>query len=147
MIAGMNDQASSSGNDPSMRAPTSPSCRRRYLMPNSTMKNTTAKAKNAQVATMKKYSASTSLAIDEACSGNSGIPFISSVSGRRARLAPQRHHDKSDQRHQRQGAAQPHRVHGGHAVAPRLRLVVVAVEQHLVHHRPDPAFRRLHQRE
>src|SRR5215207_11762324 len=119
IIVGMMLHVSSNGRLPSMRAPISPAWRRRKTMPKTTTATETASAKNALVAVMNRYSASTSLANVEACSGNSGIPNepIFSVPG--AVLAPNRHNHEPRQRQQGEGAAQLNGFHRHERIRPR----------------------------
>ena len=53
MMVGMADQASSSGSEPSMWAPISSACLRRYRMAKNTTAADTATVKKADTATMK----------------------------------------------------------------------------------------------
>ena len=129
--------------------------RRRYLIAKKTIRPAISSEKKTEIASRKKYSASTRPAIVEACSGKRGVPVhIEAAQGCRAQRLRARalcgsrsraHHD-DDERAEREdggGAGDPDRAHDHEAVAAGHRVVVVAEEQQRVDRRADLACRGL----
>src|SRR5512142_1253140 len=98
-------------------------------------------------ATRKKYRASTCVESVDAPfgrSGKSGMYLSPSCSSSfYARLVPVQHNQEAAEYENGQGATQPDHVCDNRAVLSGARIVVIAVEQHLVGQRADPVLRSL----
>src|ERR1700680_2296650 len=97
--------------------------------------------KKTAIAMRKKYKASTRPAIVDARSGNSGVP--DPISALPPFLLANHDHDERAGAETRDGARHAQRAHHQQAVAPRHRIVVIAVEQQRIDRRPDLAGRGL----
>src|SRR5260370_27007507 len=104
-----------------------------------TMRTAISAVKKRLTASQTANMASTSRAVAVACSGKNGNDRISgSPQGILAPvLAPQQHRDHRAQAHHAQDRAEADDVEGGGAVFSLHRVVVEAVQQHLVDRRAD----------
>src|SRR5471032_2999652 len=102
--------------------------------------------KKTEIASRKKYSASTRPAMVEACSGKSGVPDHISESSKvlRATFPAEHHDDERAQRHDGGGAGDADHAHDDQAVAAGRRVVVIAVEQQRIDRRADAPLRGFH---
>src|SRR6266545_4260685 len=108
--------------------------------------------KNTEMATRKKYNASTRPAIVDADSGKSGVPdHIQRVLGSSFRvrgsrfrvqgstLAAQHDHNEAAEREDRRRARDAHRAHDRETVAAGHRVVVIAIQKQRIDRRSDLA--------
>src|SRR3984893_1038886 len=143
MTRGMIVQVSSRAMEPWMGGGSSPGPRRRKRTANTTTRPAIRIEKKALIPMRKKYSASTRAAKEEACGGKRGKP--ENMSGRGVSPAQAEDHGPDGPEGQHRGHAQ--KGHDRLAVAPELRIVVVAVQEQAVHRREDPALRGFDDRE
>src|ERR1700730_4633951 len=147
MNSGTTDQRTSSQGPACSLLPTSSAWRRRKRTMKTTMRTAISAVKKRLIASQTANMASISRAAAVACSGKKGNDRISgSPQGVLAPvLAPEQQRDHGAQARHAKDRAQADDVEGRGAVPPLHRVVVEAVEEHLVDGRADAVAGRLHQ--